>query len=221
MVAGTKNQPMVYNHVGGVCKPGSFCQGEFEARAYFSAVCQNQAPSCPDALVIRARYQIRNVSLKDQPLIPSFPPDEEFSIPTRGIIPISFADATYKGSCPPFAVLNSVEKSGRLRCVCQPGSEQTGVKNGQPVCSPKAVKCPNNQTHRLIGYTPTMDPICVPRPDWRCRRIDTEETCQGIVQGIELGKCFVEKSSQRDAKKASTGSSITCAKNKHICCTET
>ncbi|MFW7377373.1 MAG: type II secretion system protein [Oligoflexus sp.] len=220
IVAGSEQQPVRYNHNGGVCRTDVTCQSEFEAKAYFSAACQNQAPTCPEALIIRVRYQIRNISLKGQPLIPSSPPDEEFAVATRGVIPINFSSTSFQGACPPFSVLSSIDSRGELRCACQPGSQQTGTRDGQPICTPRPAKCPNNQTHRLIGFTPTMDPICVPRPRWRCQRISTEAVCQGIVQGIELGPCFAEKSSPNDKKGGTSTGIIKCSQNQHTCCTE-
>ena len=220
ILAGSDQQPVSYAHNGAVCQNNSLCQPEFEAKVYFSAVCQNQAASCGDALVIRVRYQIRNISLKDQPLLPALPPDQEFSDPLRGIIPIVFSDANYSSSCPPFSVLRSIDSRGVLTCVCQPGASKVGEQDGQPKCAPKPIKCPNNQTHRLIGYTPSMEAICVPRAKWSCSTMSTETECPGIVQGIALGKCYVETSNQTKGKKSSTSQSISCMQNQYVCCTE-
>jgi len=217
-VAGPQNTPIRYDHMGGTCAPGSRCVAEFEARAFFYAQCPNETPTCPDALSVRVRFQIRNTSLKGQPLLPSLPPDEEFNDPNRGIISIVIQDKTLKGICPPFSVLRSVDQTGKMNCVCQPGSQQTGSNQGQVICSPVTITCPNNQTQRLIGYTPTMEPICVPRPSFSCTEISNEQACNGVIQSIKLGPCRVEQNYQ--AKKSASNSYVTCDGNKHLCCTE-
>lgn len=217
-VAGPGNAPIQYDHTGGTCAPGSRCVAEFEAHAFFYAQCPNNTSSCPDALSIRVRYQVRNTRLKGQPLLPSSPPDEEFRDPNRGIISIVVQDKTLKGVCPPFSVLRSVDQSGQMNCVCQPGSQQTGINQGQVICTPVTITCPNNQTHRLIGYTPTMEPICVPRPRFSCTEITNEQECRGVIQSIRLGGCRVEQNYQ--AKKSAANSYVTCDRNKHLCCTE-
>jgi hypothetical protein len=217
-VAGPANAPIRYDHNGGTCPPAGSCRAEFEARAYFYAQCPNETASCGDALSVRIRYQIRNNSLKDQPLLPSSPPDEEFNDPNRGIISIVIQDKTLKGVCPPFSVLRSVDQNGQMNCVCQPGSTQTGSNMGQVICTPLTITCPNNQTHRLIGYTPSMEPICVERPRFSCTEISNEQPCAGVIQSIKLGACRVEQNYQ--AKKGASNSYVTCDGNRHLCCTE-
>jgi hypothetical protein len=217
-VAGPDNAPIRYDHMGGTCAPAGRCNEEFEARAFFYAQCANETATCGDALSVRVRYQIRNTRLKGQPLLPSSPPDEEFNDPNRGIISIVIQDKTLKGVCPPFSVLRSVDQAGQMICVCQPGSTQTGTNMGQVICSPTTITCPNNQTHRLIGYTPTMEPICVPRPRFSCTEVSNEQACMGVIQSIKLGGCRVEQNYQ--AKKSSSNSYVTCDGNKHLCCTE-
>lgn len=217
-VAGPDQTPIRYDHNGGSCPPVGRCNAEFDARAFFYAQCADEAASCGDALSVRVRYQIRNTSLKGQPLLASSPPDDEFNDANRGIISIVIQDKALKGVCPPFSVLRSVDQSGQLNCVCQPGSTQTGTNMGQVICSPTTITCPNNQTHRLIGYTPTMEPICVPRPQFTCTEVTNEQACMGVIQSIRLGGCRVEQNYQ--AKKGSSNSYVTCDGNKHLCCTE-
>jgi hypothetical protein len=217
-VAGPDQTPLRYDHNGGECPPVGRCNAEFDARAFFYAQCPNETASCGDALSVRVRYQIRNTSLKGQPLLASSPPDIEFKDANRGIISIVIQDKTLKGVCPPFSVLRSIDQTGQLNCVCQPGSTQTGTNMGQVICAPTTITCPNNQTHRLIGYTPTMEPICVPRPRFTCTEVTNEQACMGIIQSVRLGECRVEQDYQ--AKKGSSNSYVTCDGNKQLCCTE-
>lgn len=219
-ITGSDQQPLRFDHMGGICTIKGLCRAEFEVRSSFYAICPGGQASCPNALSLRVRYQVRNISLGSQRTLPPVPPDAVYADPVKGAVSVLISEKKFVGSCPPFSFLTSIDVAGRLQCKCQPGSRQTGTVKGQPVCTPEAITCPNNQTHRLIGYSATMEPICIKRELSVCRAIATNELCQGVLQSVELGTCrVVEKPGGYRKGGAPPAGEIVCERNQNLCCT--
>ncbi len=215
-VTGTHDNPLLYQRNGGICRAGDRCTPEWEVRSYFTAVCPSQATTCPKAMSIRFRYQLRNIPRLGQPAIPSLPTDEEFADPRNANLNIKIFDPFQVAECPPFSFIESILADGVAVCVCQPGSTKVGVKDGQPVCSPGDLRCPDNLTHRLLGFDSQMKPICVPRKKFQCTNIPTSNACNGIVRSVQLGSCRVIRSA---SKKKGSNADVTCSQNQFACCT--
>lgn len=213
--------PVKYNKNGGDnCQGTDQGCGTFEAHAYFWAVCQNGAPTCPQASTVFVRYQVRsNAKGVFTTNVPHSPPEPLFS-DKKTSYAVSFP--VFRGlmkdqMCPDYAQQAGYDSSGRVLCKCLLGYEPTGSDANGILCE-RSEQCKNGEV--LAGLLVDGRPDCR-KPKVQCRNIQFGKTVDGSprcpaggwLRDINLGTCRTGPKT----KKASNRE-IACDTNAGQCC---
>ncbi|MBF0442531.1 MAG: hypothetical protein HQK54_11550 [Oligoflexales bacterium] len=230
-LAGTATNPVNpvnYDRTGRICLPSDTkCKAAWEATAYFTVICPNEAASCTDMVAVRVWYQIRNKPIDtkvDVRALPHFPSDNDFNnfkLHTSIVVQLvgSGGDNSTTNVCPPFTQAYSRTIAGRFICRCITGATKTGTDvDGNDICSFR-IFCGPNQ--KMTGIRADGSIICSDLMPCRDRVLPYNGVCQGFLKRINLGRCYIDPNTVGKKTNVYKENKINCPTATMTCCVPT
>ncbi len=227
-VAGSEANPVKYCHDGGPLSEAKKCHAEWQAIAYFSAICPLGQPTCKKASAIRISYKLENIYLKDEKFFTRIQKriaGQGLRSGDNGVFTIIEVPQEIKKTakvCNPNSAISKVDDSGKVTCTCLPGSIQNGMVNNQPNCEPFTEKCPPGQI--ATGFRidtqngAELKAICQGNTHTVASR-PIDQFCPGYLNGLNLSGCTYTNFGGK--KKGSGGTQTSCGPSSETCVTPT